>query len=233
LQLGRVKVKLPALFAEDESYWARLLTPMAGKERGFLTIPEVNDEVLIAFENGDPTRPYVLGGLWSQADPLPNGTAAIHDGSTVNQRLWRSRTGHLFIFDDTSGSESIQIIDKTEKNHIIITSSDNKLDVVLEGDIDVTSKTGKISVRAESDISIESSSGKVALKGVTTEFEAQQSASMKTGTSFDLQSGTSIMAKAGTSAEVNGNTSAKIAGGTVDVQGQAVTNVKGGIVNIN
>lgn len=233
-KLGRVKVKLPTLFADDESFWARLVMPMAGRERGFLTIPEVNDEVLVAFEGGDPTRPYILGGLWSAQDPLPEGTRDVLDGSGgVNQRLWRSRSGHLFVFDDGDGQESIQIIDKTGKNHIIITSSDNKLDVQLEGDIAVTSRTGKISVSAEKDITIESSTGKVTLKGRTTEFEAQESASMRTGTSFDLQTGTSFVAKAGTNAELTGSSSVKVSGGMVDVQGQAATNIKGGVVNIN
>jgi phage protein D len=232
--LARVKVKFPWLFDQDESYWARLVTPMAGNERGYLTFPEVNDEVLVAFEHGDPNRPFVLGALWNGKDVPPKGTADLVGGDgKVNQRIWRSRTGHLFIFDDTDGKESIQIIDKTEKNHIIITSDNNKLDVYLEGDIDVTSKTGKITVLAEKDISLESKSGKIKLKGVDTEFEATQSAKMKSGTSFDVDAGTSFAAKAKSSAELSGTASVKIEGGTADVQGKSVTNVKGGIVNIN
>jgi hypothetical protein len=137
------------------------------------------------------------------------------------------------IFDDTDGSESIQIIDKTEKNHIIITSKDNKLDVHLEGDIEVTSKTGKITVTAEKDVSIESKSGKVQIKGVNTEFEAKQAATMKSGTSFDLNAGTSFAAKASTSAEVNGSVSVKVTGATANLEGQSATTIKGGVVNIN
>ncbi|MEA2593658.1 MAG: hypothetical protein QOF01_127 [Thermomicrobiales bacterium] len=233
-KLARVKVKFPTLFEDDESFWARLAVPMAGKERGYLTMPEVNDEVLVAFEHGDPNRPFVLGALWNGQDLPPKGTADLVDGSgVVNQRIWRSRTGHLFLFDDTDGKEAIQIIDKTGKNHITITSSDNKLEVHLEGDIDITSQTGKINVTAEKDISLESKSGKISLKAVNAEVEAQQSAKMKSGTSFDVQAGTSFNAKASTSAEISGSVSAKLEGGIANVQGQSATNIKGGVVKIN
>ncbi|HKG26185.1 MAG TPA: VgrG-related protein [Thermomicrobiales bacterium] len=233
LDLARVKVKFPTLFDEDESYWARLSMPMAGKERGFLTIPEVNDEVLVAFEHGDPTRPFILGGLWNGQDVPPKGTADLVAGGVVNQRIWRSRNGHLFLFDDTDGAEAIRIIDKTGNNHITITSSDNKLVVELDGDVEITSKTGQIKVTAQKDISLESQSGKIKLKAVTAELEATQAATMKTGTSFDLQAGTSFAAKATTSAEINGSVSAKLEGGIANVQGQSATNIKGGVVNIN
>lgn len=232
--LARVKVKFPMLFDDDESHWARQAVPMAGADRGFIAMPEVNDEVLVAFEHGDPTKPFILGSLWNGVDQPPKGTADLVDGGgVVNQRIWRSRSGHLFLFDDTDGSEAIRIIDKTNKNHITITSSDNKLQVQIEGDIEVTSQTGKISMTAEKDINIESKSGKISLKAVNAEVEAKQSAKMKTGTSFDVDAGTSFAAKATTSAELNGSVSAKLEGGIANVQGQSATNIKGGIVNIN
>jgi uncharacterized protein involved in type VI secretion and phage assembly len=193
----------------------------------------VNDEVVVAFEGGDPNQPYVLGALWSDIDKPPKGTAEIMANGQVNQRLWRSRTGHLFIFDDTDGKESIQIIDKTEKNKIVITSSDNKLDVQLEGDIAVTSKTGQISLKAEKDIVIESSSGDVKMKGINTAFEASQSAKMKSGTTFELNSTAGMTLKASSTVEINGSVSAKLAGGMVTVEGQSMTEVKGALVKIN
>jgi Type VI secretion system/phage-baseplate injector OB domain len=73
---GRVKVKLPAAAVEA---WARLATPMAGRTRGSFFIPEVEDEVLVAFEAGDPRRPYVLGALWSSDRPDGN-EVAVDDG---------------------------------------------------------------------------------------------------------------------------------------------------------
>ena len=62
--LGRVRARYPYL-GDEISDWARLVTPMAGKDRGVFFRPEVGDEVLVAFELGDVRRPYVLGSLWS------------------------------------------------------------------------------------------------------------------------------------------------------------------------
>ena len=75
---GRIRVKLPwSPDPEDEDYeaWARLATMMAGPDRGTWFRPDVEDEVLVAFESGNPRRPYVVGGLWNGAD-TPNDDVA-------------------------------------------------------------------------------------------------------------------------------------------------------------
>ena len=61
----RVKVRYPWHDRPSESYRARLAMPMAGQERGWVLIPEVGDEVLVAFEREDMRFPYVLGALWN------------------------------------------------------------------------------------------------------------------------------------------------------------------------
>src|SRR5262249_15116041 len=77
--LGRVRVKYPSLDKETEGWWARIASAGAGQERGLLMMPTVGDEVLVAFENGDVRRPYVLGGLWNgKAQP---GELVQKDGS--------------------------------------------------------------------------------------------------------------------------------------------------------
>jgi uncharacterized protein involved in type VI secretion and phage assembly len=227
---------------------------MGGPDRGYLTSPEVNDEVLVAFEHGDPTRPFVLGALWNGQDKPPKGPddktvdQFVGGDGKVNLRVWRSRTGHLITFDDTESNEAIKIIDKTGKNHIIITSKDNKLDVYLEGDIEITSKTGQIKMTAQKDVRIESQQGKVFLKGVNTEFEAQQGAKMKSGTdmkveagtsmnmqsnaAFDIKSNATFAAKATATAELNGTGGVKVAGATAEVNGQANAKVTGATVDL-
>ena len=99
---GRIRVKFPWLSDNDESTWAPLVTPMAGDGRGFMYIPEVDDEVMVTFEHGDIHRPYVLGGVWNGIDkpPLNSGDAVGSDGK-VNKRIIKSRSGHTILLDDT------------------------------------------------------------------------------------------------------------------------------------
>ena len=114
---GRVKVKYPWLVEGHDSHWARLATPMAGPKRGFYWIPEINDEVLIAFEHGDMHRPYVIGCLWNGKDlPIKSNKECVKS-SLVNLRLIKTRYGHDIILDDTKGKEKIQI--KTPYGHLI------------------------------------------------------------------------------------------------------------------
>src|SRR3954453_11166407 len=63
-KLGRVKLTLPSL-GEQETSWAPIALPSAGKERGLSMLPVAGEQVLVAFENGDPSYPYVIGSLFN------------------------------------------------------------------------------------------------------------------------------------------------------------------------
>ncbi|MHA6534201.1 phage baseplate assembly protein V [Paenibacillus sp. BAC0078] len=162
---GRVKVKIP-LMGMPESNWARMASWMAGKERGAFFLPEVDDEVLVAFENGDVNRPYVIGSLWNGKDTPPETNK---DGKN-NIRTIKSRSGHVLEFDDTggkekitltsskghviqlddkSGAEQIRIADKSGKNKIVIDIKANKLSILSDQDIDISAPKGKLSFSAK------------------------------------------------------------------------------------
>ncbi len=140
--LCRVKVKFPWLVDDDESHWARLVSLMAGKERGIVFLPEVDDEVLVVFEHGDVNRPYILGALWNGEDTPPETNS---DGKN-NIRLIKSRSGHTIVLDDTDGSEKITISDKSEKNSISIDTTNNLIAIASDQDIEIKAPKGKISL---------------------------------------------------------------------------------------
>jgi uncharacterized protein involved in type VI secretion and phage assembly len=94
--LCRVKVRYPWHEKPRESYWARLATPMAGRQRGFVMIPEIDDEVLVAFEREDVRFPYVIGALANGQDKPP----IANDDGKNDKRMIRSRKNHHLLFDD-------------------------------------------------------------------------------------------------------------------------------------
>lgn len=166
---GRIQVKYPTQ-KDQKSDWARLVSQMAGNERGMFFRPEVGDEVLVAFEHGDPRRPYILGSMWSETDKRPKD-----DGNNKenNWRFIRSRSGHVVKLDDTKGKEKIEIIDKDEKRRIVIDTSEQKIRIASDGgDVEIKVSSGNVSVdasgnitmKAQGSISIEAN-GTLTLKG--------------------------------------------------------------------
>ena len=143
--MGRVKVKFPWLSDADESNWARIATPMAGAERGIYFLPEVDDEVLVAFEHGDVRLPYVIGALWNGQDAPPEDNA---DGSN-NIRVIKSRSGHVIRLNDEDGREKIEIIDKSEKNSIVIDTAENTIAITTDKDITFSATQGTIKLEAQ------------------------------------------------------------------------------------
>jgi len=143
--IGRVKVKFPWLSTDDESAWARVASPMAGKKRGIFFLPEVDDEVLVVFEHGDVNMPYIIGSLWNGVD-LPPETN--NDGKN-NIRMIKSRSGHTITIDDTEGKEKIEIADKTGNNTITIDTKNNKLSFKSDKDIEISAPNGKVSINAK------------------------------------------------------------------------------------
>lgn len=113
-KFGRVKVKYPWRENSPESEWARIATLAGGKDRGTVWLPEVGDEVLVAFEKGDIDHPYVLGGLWNGVDVPPE----TNDDGQNDTKLIRTRSGHQVKFFEKAGQESIEI--KTQGGHVLL-----------------------------------------------------------------------------------------------------------------
>jgi phage baseplate assembly protein V len=142
--MHRVKVRFPWLSNDVESNWARVAAPMAGKNRGAYFLPEVDDEVLVAFEHGQVDHPFVLGSLWNGKDDAPESNA---DGEN-NHRTIKSRSGHVLRLNDKSGNETIEIIDKSGNNKIIIDTANNTITIDAQSDITIKSATGKLIMQA-------------------------------------------------------------------------------------
>ena len=140
-------MSFPWLAKTGESNWARVASPMAGSDRGISFLPDVDDEVLVAFEHGDPRSPYVLGALWNGVDKPPAEKSGDNDN---NRRVIKSRSKHRIVLDDTPGSETIEIVDKTGNNKITIDSGANKLTLQVDGDIELKAANGKIVLDAQS-----------------------------------------------------------------------------------
>jgi phage baseplate assembly protein V len=164
--LHRVKVRFPWLSNDVESNWARVAAPMTGRDRGTYFLPEVDDEVLVAFEHGQVDSPFVVGSLWNGRDTPPESNS----NGQNDHRTIKSRSGHILRFNDTSGSETIEIIDKTGSNKIVIDSARNT-----------------ITIEAESDITIKSSTGKLTMQAMSIEMKSQTSVSVDAGTTMDLK----------------------------------------------
>jgi len=172
--LHRVKVRFPWLSNDVESNWARVAEPMTGRDRGTYFLPEVDDEVLVAFEHGQVDSPFVVGSLWNGRDTPPESNS----NGQNDHRTIKSRSGHVLRFNDTNGGETIEIIDKTGGNKIVIDSTRNT-----------------ITIEAESDITIKSSTGKLTMQAMSIEMKSQTSVSVDAGTTMDLKANAVVTVK--------------------------------------
>ena len=106
--LNRVQVRLIAFDAisdQDAPLWARVVAPFAGQNRGTFFMPDVDDQVLVLFTNGDTRFPLVIGGLWNGA-----ATAPADLGSDGNRyKRIRSKNGITITLDDQHGQETLTI----------------------------------------------------------------------------------------------------------------------------
>lgn len=178
--LGRVKIAFPWRGVKDESYWARIASPMAGNGRGMVFFPEVDDEVLVAFEQGDLNRPYVVGGLWNGKDKPPETNS---DGKN-NIRKIRSRSGHEVIFNDDGAGKKEKIEIRTNSGHKIVLD-----DSAGAEKIEITDKTGSNSILIDSvqnSVAV-TSSMKLKIKANVVEIEADSTMTIKAGATLTLQ----------------------------------------------
>jgi uncharacterized protein involved in type VI secretion and phage assembly len=101
---ARVQVAVPVVSAKrGAAMWARLATLSAGDGRGTWFLPEVGDEVLVAFEGGDPALPIVIGSLWAAMDALPE------TGGDGARTTIRTRSGAVIRIEDADAGTPASI----------------------------------------------------------------------------------------------------------------------------
>ena len=163
LGLGRVQLRLP--WMPDFQPWARVAVLSAGSERGTYFIPQVGEEVLVAFNQGDVREPYVIGSLWNSKDKPP----AI---DAQSKRIIRTPAGHEIEFDDTF--KSIVITDATghkatlDPDGIALEAGPSKLKLGKDGTVTLEGTIVKINAGAAAE-----------LKGASVEVSADTSATLK------------------------------------------------------
>jgi phage protein D len=205
--LGRVRLTFPWLDDEFVSDWARTVQPGAGDRRGALVVPEVGDEVLVAFEHGSFQRPYVIGGLYNGVDKPDPGDVDLIDANSgaVNRRAFVSRTGHTVEAVEKSGGPT----------GVRIRTGDGRLRIELD------QQDTKITVHSDGTVTVE------ATKGVTV--DAGTGTLKLTGQDVDISAKSGVKLDGGAGAvAVNTSAGVDIKGTTVSVNGSASTEVKGG-----
>lgn len=214
---GRVRLQFPWLDGDYVSPWARVVYPGAGKERGLMLVPEVGDEVLVAFEQGDLSRPFVLGGLYNAIDtPAVAGMDPRIDSSNgaVNLRMLVSRQGHYLSIGDKDGNEGIKMA--TADDSLAISFNQTKSRARLRS-------SDQIEIKGDGTIVIEG--GNVEIKGASVTLKASHGLQVDGGPSLELKAQT-VKIEGSASVEVKSSGM-----GTFDGGGQAV--VKGALVRIN
>jgi uncharacterized protein involved in type VI secretion and phage assembly len=201
-KLGRVKVKFPYL-TEQESFWAPVLVPSAGNERGISMLPVAGEQVVVAFENGDSSYPYVLGSVFNGKD-TPGEELAVQDGS------YAMKSDHKAMIaakeDITLRTEQGKWIIEVKSGEITETVNspgnytgqfDGKYDLTTTGAMTVESKQG-VTIKAPQ-ISLEAQ-GTMAIKGAQVSVEAQAQLELK-----------------GPQVSVNGSAMVAISGGLINI----------------
>jgi uncharacterized protein involved in type VI secretion and phage assembly len=163
---GRVKVSLPwAVDTGGERYeaWARLATLMGGSGRGSWFVPDVDDEVLVGFEGGDPRRPYVLGGLWNGSDAPPE---SMDGGGRNDKKVLRSRNGVKITLDDTSGTESL-VLETPGGQKVTLKDGPGSLELVDSNGNSIKLDSSGITLTASAKVQVSASTATMTAGSVT------------------------------------------------------------------
>jgi phage protein D len=217
---GRVKIKYPWLTDDAETFWARLAGPGAGPTAGFIAIPEVGDEVLVAFEHGDINFPVIMGGMWNGKHAIPPATAGAATGEKPLIRSWHSIKGHTIDMYDNA-DQKIETI--TIDGHTLLMDDTNKK-------IELKTSGGHSAMFDDQGkkIEIKSSGGhKITLDDNGRKIIVESSGDL------EIKSAANMKFQAGANLEMKATANLKIEGLMVDVSGSAATNIKGALVKIN
>jgi len=206
------------------SDWVRVIVPYGGKDKGMYFLPDIGDEVAIAFEQGNIEKPYILGCLWNKADKIPDNS--VSKDNTIKKL--KTKGGHEIIFDDTENKSKITI-STSKKSEILVDDENSSIIIKAKGDdgeniITIDSKKGEINVDSKKKIKLNTGSASVDIDG-----NGKKIAIKADNITLD---GKTIKIK-GQSVNIQGNQTEIKASASMNIKCDGVANIKGGMVKIN
>lgn len=184
---GRILVRLPVIDPEAEGVWARVSTLDAGDQRGSFFLPEIGDEVLVGFLNGDPRHPVVLGGLHSSIKPPP-----LEASDDNHEKGYTSRSGMKLLFNDELASIHIET---PNGNQMTLSDDDAGIKLADENGNEVVLSGDGIALASASNLLLDASSGDVEIKGINVTISADAALASSGGASAELSSDGSTTVK--------------------------------------
>jgi uncharacterized protein involved in type VI secretion and phage assembly len=226
--MGRVRVKFYWMNGSEKTPWIRVTSPHGGGGKGMFFIPEVGEEIIAGFEGDSAVKPYVIGTVY-------HGAASNSFGNGGNDvKALQTRSGNKVIMNDAAGSVFVE--DKDGNSMMMdgagnITFKSNKT-VVINATDEIIFNTKKITMMAENEVYLESKKLDGQLSETATLF-GKNNVTVQSETMVSLESQNKVEASA--TSEVNLFAQSKVSANAthVEANGQEVTAIRGGIVNIN
>ncbi|QDU68934.1 phage baseplate assembly protein V [Engelhardtia mirabilis] len=212
----RVQIRFPWMDAEEPPVWARLATPSSGGGRGFVFVPEPDDEVLVQFLDGDPRHPVVVGSLWNGVDAPPEQ----YDAEKNDRRTIVSRSGHAITFDD--GDDGPGVLVQTAAGqvlHLDDTSGSEQIRLEDKTGNQLTMDSGGIALTAASGKSI-----KLSASGGSVEITANE---------VSASADSNVSLKGNATASLEGSAKAEVKGAQVSLSGDAMVTAKAPMIQLN
>jgi uncharacterized protein involved in type VI secretion and phage assembly len=213
---GRVKVKYPVISDKEESAWARVVSPGAGKSRGLHLMPDVGDEVLVAFIGGDPSNPVVLGGMWSKNNTPPTPEPA--KGDKVSTRSLQLASGAKLTFTESADKSKAVVALKHAVAETFLQFDKDGISLSSASGTKIKIKVGKAQIEMSADGTIKIEGGSVTIK-------ASQNLTLQ---------GQKVSIKGATGVAIDGaGSKVDLAPGKAGVQSGGITEIKGSMVKLN
>ncbi len=219
-ELGRVKVKL--MWHDDSSNtpWIRISMPNAGNNKGIYFLPEIGEEVLVGFENGNPDLPFIMGSMHNG-----NDKSAWHNDDNYLKAI-HTKSGNVILFNDEDGKETISLYNRDKKTEITLTLEDGG-NILIKSDTDITMDSEKLIFKCK-EMKIDAQD-KIESTTNNNKITCNQKLEITTGQEYSLQAGTDIKSTAGANYEVQSGANSKFtAGANYEITAAIQASVKGG-----
>lgn len=224
---GKVKVEISMTdSSKNVTEWIRVAAPYGGKDKGMYFMPDIGDEVVIAFERGYLEKPIIIGVLWNDNNSIPKDSV----NEKNNIKKIKTRGGHEIIFDDTEKKEKLNII-TPKKSEICIDDENTTITITAKGDngdniIKLDSKSGEITVSGKKKIILKSSTNtQIVMDGENGSIKMECN-------DMSIEAKKAVKIK-GQNISVEGTQASIDASATLKMQSKGNTTIKGLMVKIN